>query len=127
MSSADPLASPAAPPAPITWPDGVTAAACLTFDMDAEAAILTADITSVHRMTPMSHQSYGPLVADELQVRLAPYDIYEATVLTGLNEHLNCVTVALGYGRPNTVLRASALSHVCGRTLRDWGATSGSA
>jgi len=56
------LASSSVPPAPISWPDGVTAAACLTFDMDAEAAVLTADISSIGRMTPMSHQSYGPLV-----------------------------------------------------------------
>jgi peptidoglycan/xylan/chitin deacetylase (PgdA/CDA1 family) len=59
---ADRLASGTAPPSPITWPAGVTAAACLTFDMDAEAPVLTADISSVSRMTPMSHQSYGPLV-----------------------------------------------------------------
>jgi len=57
-----PLSSGAAAPAPIRWPDGVTAAACLTFDMDAEAAVLTADISSIDRMSPMSHQSYGPLV-----------------------------------------------------------------
>ena len=29
--------------------------------MDAEAAVLTADINSVNRMSPMSHQAYGPL------------------------------------------------------------------
>ena len=56
------LASSTVPPEPISWPPGVTAAACLTFDMDAEAAVLTADIASIARMTPMSHQSYGPLV-----------------------------------------------------------------
>ncbi len=56
------LASGAVPPAPIAWPQGVIAAACLTFDMDAEAPVLTADISSISRMTPMSHQSYGPLV-----------------------------------------------------------------
>jgi len=56
------LASSAAPPVPIAWPAGVTAAACLTFDMDAEAPVLTADISSISRMTVMSHQSYGPLV-----------------------------------------------------------------
>jgi peptidoglycan/xylan/chitin deacetylase (PgdA/CDA1 family) len=49
-------------PAPVPWPQGVTAAACLTFDMDAESAMLTADISSISRMTPMSHQSYGPLI-----------------------------------------------------------------
>ena len=56
------LASGTVPPGPISWPAGVTAAACLTFDMDAEAAVLTADISSIARMSPMSHQSYGPLV-----------------------------------------------------------------
>lgn len=56
------LASSTVPSGPISWPPGVTAAACLTFDMDAEAAVLTADISSISRMTPMSHQSYGPLV-----------------------------------------------------------------
>ena len=56
------LASSSVPPGPISWPPGVRAAACLTFDMDAEAAVLTADISSISRMSPMSHQSYGPLV-----------------------------------------------------------------
>ena len=56
------LATTSVPPGPITWPDGHTAAACLTFDLDAEAAVLTADISSISRMSPMSHQSYGPLV-----------------------------------------------------------------
>jgi peptidoglycan-N-acetylglucosamine deacetylase len=56
------LASRTRSPEPITWPQGKTAAGCLTFDMDAEAAVLTADISSISRMTPMSHQSYGPLV-----------------------------------------------------------------
>jgi peptidoglycan/xylan/chitin deacetylase (PgdA/CDA1 family) len=56
------LASGTVPAVPIRWPDPCTAAACLTFDMDAEAAVLTADISSISRMSPMSHQSYGPLV-----------------------------------------------------------------
>ncbi len=58
----DQLRSPAAPPIPISWPQGVQAAACLTFDLDAEAPVLTTNIASKHRMSPMSHQSYGPLV-----------------------------------------------------------------
>ncbi len=49
------------PGRPVAWPAGYTAAACLTFDMDAEAAVLTADINSINRMSPMSHQAYGPL------------------------------------------------------------------
>jgi peptidoglycan-N-acetylglucosamine deacetylase len=56
------LSSSATPPAPVTWPAGVKAAACLTFDIDAESAVLTADRSSINRMSPMSHQSYGPLV-----------------------------------------------------------------
>ena len=62
MTRAEPLRSGTVAPAPIAWPGAVTAAACLTFDIDAEAAVLTADISSISRMTPMSHQSYGPLV-----------------------------------------------------------------
>ena len=61
MSAVGDLASPATPAGPVAWPAGYTAAACLTFDMDAEAAVLTADINSVNRMSPMSHQAYGPL------------------------------------------------------------------
>jgi hypothetical protein len=67
-------------------------------------------------------QTYAPIVASALQVRLAPYDHYEATVMAGLNEHLSCLIHALGLCRPRAALTASALSHVCGRTLRDWGA-----
>jgi peptidoglycan-N-acetylglucosamine deacetylase len=55
------LASPTMPAGPVAWPTGYNAAACLTFDLDAEAAVLTADINSVNRMSPMSHQAYGPL------------------------------------------------------------------
>ena len=60
MASQD-LETSAAPAGPISWPDGYQAAACLSFDLDAEAAVLTADINSIHRMSPMSHQAYGPL------------------------------------------------------------------
>ena len=67
MAPADPaswaaLTSGSVAATPIAWPPGVTAAACLTFDMDAEVPMLTADISAIGRMTPMSHQSYGPLV-----------------------------------------------------------------
>jgi hypothetical protein len=69
-------------------------------------------------------QTYAPMVASALQARLAPYDLYEATVLAGLNQHLSCVMHALELEEPSAALTASALSHVCGRTLRDWSATS---
>lgn len=49
-------------PGPIPWPRGYTAAASLTFDLDAEAVALSTDPASASRMSVMSHQSYGPLV-----------------------------------------------------------------
>ena len=60
--SADELRSTTTPAKAIAWPEGVRAAACLSFDVDAEAAVLTKDIAAIKRMSPMSHQSYGPLV-----------------------------------------------------------------
>jgi hypothetical protein len=68
--------------------------------------------------------AHAPVVASALQAQLGPYEIYEATVLAGLNQHLSGLMDALGLGRPRETLTASALSHVCGRTLRDWGDTS---
>jgi hypothetical protein len=64
---------------------------------------------------------HEPVVAAALQSQLGPYDSYEATVLAGLNHHLSSLMEALGLGRPGAALTASALSQVCGRTLRDWG------
>ncbi len=50
-----------APPAPMRWPEGKAAAAALTFDLDAESALLACDPLSARRLTVMSHQAYGPL------------------------------------------------------------------
>ena len=87
-TTADRLASGAAPPAPITWPAGVTAAACLTFDMDAESAMLTADISSIGRMTPMSHQSYGPLVGvPRILALLKRHDLRATFFIPGYSAH----------------------------------------
>jgi len=69
-------------------------------------------------------QTYELVVATDFQAQLAPYDLYETTVLAGLNERLICLMDALGLGRPSGTLTASALSQVCGRTLRDWDDTS---
>jgi hypothetical protein len=69
-------------------------------------------------------QAHAPLVANALAAQLAPYDICEATVLDGVNEHLSGLMLALGLARPSAGVTASALSRVCGRTPRDWGATS---
>jgi peptidoglycan/xylan/chitin deacetylase (PgdA/CDA1 family) len=42
------------------WPAGTRAAACFTFDVDAESAILAIDPASAGRRSVMSHQAYGP-------------------------------------------------------------------
>ena len=46
----------------IRWPDGKTAAAAFTFDVDAESAVLWDNEAVGARMSVMSHQAYGPLV-----------------------------------------------------------------
>jgi peptidoglycan-N-acetylglucosamine deacetylase len=45
-----------------TWPDGHRAALAITFDVDAESAILAVDPVYARRLTTMSHQAYGPKV-----------------------------------------------------------------
>lgn len=42
------------------WPDGVRAAACFTFDVDAESPILFDHPESAGWLDVMSHQAYGP-------------------------------------------------------------------
>lgn len=82
------LASSSVPPGPISWPPGVRAAACLTFDMDAEAAVLTADISSISRMSPMSHQSYGPLVGvPRILDLLNRHDVRATFFIPGYSAH----------------------------------------
>ena len=82
------LASSAVPPAPIAWPSGATAAACLTFDMDAEAPMLTTDISAIKRMTPMSHQSYGPLVGvPRILALLKAHDVTATFFIPGYSAH----------------------------------------
>jgi peptidoglycan-N-acetylglucosamine deacetylase len=82
------LASSSVPPGPISWPPGVRAAACLTFDMDAEAAVLTADISSISRMSPMSHQSYGPLVGvPRILALLKRHDVTATFFIPGYSAH----------------------------------------
>ena len=43
-----------------SWPEGKRAAACFTFDVDAESAILAAEPAAAARRSVMSHQAYGP-------------------------------------------------------------------
>ncbi|MEV6056935.1 polysaccharide deacetylase [Streptomyces sp. NPDC052107] len=50
------------PADPVTWPEGKTAAATFSFDIDAESAVLWQAPHVADRMSVMSHQAYGPLV-----------------------------------------------------------------
>jgi peptidoglycan-N-acetylglucosamine deacetylase len=47
-------------PAGFRWPDGVRAAACFTFDLDAESAILFEHPEAADWLDIMAHQAYGP-------------------------------------------------------------------
>lgn len=46
----------------VIWPEGKSAAAAFTFDVDAESAVLWGSPANAERMSVMSHQAYGPLV-----------------------------------------------------------------
>ena len=48
--------------APFAWPAGHRAALSLTFDVDAESAVLAVDPVYARRLSTMSHQRYGPKV-----------------------------------------------------------------
>jgi peptidoglycan/xylan/chitin deacetylase (PgdA/CDA1 family) len=45
------------------WPDGYRAAACFTFDADAEAVMLSEHPETAMQLDVMTHQEYGPRVA----------------------------------------------------------------
>ena len=47
-------------PAGFRWPDGKRAAACFTFDVDAESPVLSENPEAAGWLDVMSHQAYGP-------------------------------------------------------------------
>ncbi len=49
------------PVAPVRWPGTARSAVSFSFDVDAESAILFADLSSADRMSVMTHQAYGPV------------------------------------------------------------------
>jgi peptidoglycan-N-acetylglucosamine deacetylase len=82
------LSSSATPAAPVTWPTGIQAAACLTFDIDAESAVLSTDLSSRRRMSPMSHQAYGPLVGvPRILALLARHQVRATFFVPGYTAH----------------------------------------
>jgi peptidoglycan/xylan/chitin deacetylase (PgdA/CDA1 family) len=62
-----------------SWPTGIRAAACFTFDVDAESAILAADPASAGRRSVMSHQAYGPRTGVPRLLRLLDTTAIKAT------------------------------------------------
>jgi peptidoglycan/xylan/chitin deacetylase (PgdA/CDA1 family) len=61
------------------WPDGVRAAACFTFDLDAESPILFEHPESAAWLDVMSHQAYGPRTAVPRLLRLLDRRAIRAT------------------------------------------------
>ncbi|HZM72979.1 MAG TPA: polysaccharide deacetylase [Candidatus Polarisedimenticolia bacterium] len=61
------------------WPDGVRAAACFTFDLDAESPILFDHPESAAWLDVMSHQAYGPRTAVPRLLRLLDQRAIRAT------------------------------------------------
>lgn len=57
-------------PAGFRWPAGVRAAACFTFDVDAEAGMLADYPETATQLDVMSHQEYGPRTAVPRLLRL---------------------------------------------------------
>jgi peptidoglycan/xylan/chitin deacetylase (PgdA/CDA1 family) len=70
VSEAAPPPDATAAAAPVRWPGRYRAAASVTFDVDAESAILSADPTSASRLGVMTHQAYGPLTGVPRILRL---------------------------------------------------------
>jgi hypothetical protein len=82
------------------------------------AAAVVAWLTAA---APDDMQTHTAEVAGALQAQLAPYELFEAQVLSKLEQHLSILLAALGLDQSGEALTDSALSHVCGRTFRDWG------
>jgi peptidoglycan-N-acetylglucosamine deacetylase len=55
---------------PEIWPEGYRAAASISFDVDAESAVLSVHPASATRLGVMSHQAYGPLTGVPRILRL---------------------------------------------------------
>ena len=57
-------------PAGFSWPAGIRAAACFTFDLDAESGLLFDHPETARHLDVMSHQAYGPRTAVPRLLRL---------------------------------------------------------
>jgi hypothetical protein len=77
-------------------------------------------LTWLHAVAGQEMQSFEPMVASELETRLVSYDLYEAAVLADVNRNLGALMRGLGKDEAGSTLTPPVLSHICGRTLRDW-------
>ena len=66
-------------PPGFSWPSGVRAAACFTFDLDAESGTLFDHPETAGQMDVMSHQAYGPRTAVPRLLRLLDRQEIRAT------------------------------------------------
>jgi len=66
-------------PAGFRWPDGTRAAACFTFDVDAESPILFDHPESAAWLDVMTHQAYGPRTGVPRILRLLDRQMIRAT------------------------------------------------
>ncbi|HEV8489673.1 MAG TPA: polysaccharide deacetylase [Candidatus Limnocylindrales bacterium] len=71
--------SPASLPAGFRWPDGFRAAACFTFDVDAEATMLADHPETATQLDVMTHQEYGPRTGVPRLLRLLDRAAIRAT------------------------------------------------
>ena len=70
------------------WPSSVRAGASLTFDVDAESAVLAVSPAARHRMSVMSHQAYGPTVGvPRLLQLLARHELLATFFVPGFTAH----------------------------------------
>jgi peptidoglycan/xylan/chitin deacetylase (PgdA/CDA1 family) len=66
-------------PAGFRWPDAVRAAACITFDLDAESPILFEHPETAAQLDVMTHQAYGPRTAVPRLLRILDRQAVRAT------------------------------------------------
>jgi peptidoglycan/xylan/chitin deacetylase (PgdA/CDA1 family) len=66
-------------PAGFRWPEGIRAAACFTFDVDAESPILFEHPEAAGWLDVMSHQAYGPRTGVPRLLRLLDRQAIRAT------------------------------------------------
>jgi len=66
-------------PASFRWPAGMRAAACITFDLDAESGLLFEHPETAAQLDVMTHQAYGPRTAGPRLLRLLDRQRIRAT------------------------------------------------